>query len=326
MIYYFHILFRERRTLLFLILGSIFLLGWSIGYSGIASVFGISAANGIIKYRTAAILSAVFVFAGAYFGGYKGLENVNSMIHIENLELKIVIAISAALTGIILAQFGISVSITQGIIGALVAAGFIAGDINLKILFNIVLGWVLTPLGGVLFGFLFYKSIRPFFNKIKSLFIQQIVVKMFALIVGIYGSYALGANNFAVVAGPFFDKQTGASLLTILTIGALSMSVGALIYSRKIADTVGKKITVLEPVGVIVAMFAQSTTVWIYSLFGIPVSASQAIVGGVIGVGFAGNSHFVSWKTMLKMILGWLITPLMSGLIVTVVHFLLFRI
>lgn len=303
------------------ILIAVFSLGWSIGYSGVASIFGVSAANGLIKYRISAILSAIFIFIGAYLGGYKGLENVSSMTTIKDPKLEIIIAISAALTGILLAQFGISVSITQGIIGAITAAGLIAGEINWGILLRIILGWFLTPVGGIILGLLFYKALKLFFNKIKTLFVQQVVIRILSVIVGIYGSYALGANNFSVVVGPFFSHQS--SSILIIFIGALSMSCGAIVYSKKITNTVGKKITVLDPVGVIVAMFAQSTTVWIYSLVGVPVSVSQAIVGGVMGVGFAGNSHLVSWRTMLKMVIGWISTPVISGIMVVLIYRLL---
>jgi len=323
MIYYFHYKRRSVMPLLLWISIAVFLLGWSIGYSGVASIFGVSTANGIIRYRTSAILSAVFVFIGAYFGGHRGLENVSSMIFIEDPRLEIIIAISAALTGIILAQFGISVSITQGIIGAITAAGLMAGNVNWTILYQIILGWILTPISGIILGLLFYKLFKPFFNKIKSLFIQQTTIKILSIIVGVYGSYALGANNFAVVVGPFFSHQSDSILIII---GALSFSFGAIIYSRRITNTVGRKITVLDPLGVIIAMFAQSTTVWIYSLLGIPVSVSQAIVGGVIGVGLAGSSRLVSWGTMLKMIIGWLFTPIMSGVMVAFIYLLLTKI
>jgi len=273
--------------LLLWILIAVFSLGWSIGYSGVASIL------------------------------HKGLENVSSMVAIQDPRLEIIIAISAALTGILLAQFGISVSITQGIIGAITAAGLMAGEINRDILFQIILGWILTPVGGIILGLLFYKTLKPFFNKIKSLFVQQMVIRILSIVVGIYGSYALGANNFAVVVGPFFSYQSHSILIFI---GALSMSCGAIIYSKRITNTVGKKITILDPVGVIVAMFAQSTTVWIYSLVGVPVSVSQAIVGGVIGVGLAGRSHLVSWRTMLKMITGWIFTPVISGMMVIFIY------
>jgi len=68
----------------------------------------------------------------------------------------------------------------------------------------------------------------------------------------------------------------------------------------------------------VIAVFGESVTVWIYALIGVPVSTSQAIVGAVIGAGLARGSVNVNAKTIKKIVLGWLETPLVSGVLAAV--------
>jgi PiT family inorganic phosphate transporter len=60
---------------------------------------------------------------------------------------------------------------------------------------------------------------------------------------------------------------------------------------------------------------AHSITVWVYSVVGIPVSSSQAIVGAVIGLGYARGAKLSNPRIVLNIVLAWVATPLVAGLI-----------
>ena len=67
-------------------------------------------------------------------------------------------------------------------------------------------------------------------------------------------------------------------------------------------------------------MLGMSTTVWIYSLIGIPVSTSQAIVGAVIGAGFARGSKVADRKMLVRIVLGWVQTPVIAGAVSATIY------
>jgi PiT family inorganic phosphate transporter len=48
---------------------------------------------------------------------------------------------------------------------------------------------------------------------------------------------------------------------------------------------------------------------------GVPVSSSQAIVGGVTGIGLVKGAKTVSKRTLIEIAVGWVSTPLICGLI-----------
>jgi len=113
-------------------------------------------------------------------------------------------------------------------------------------------------LGGMLFGFISHKSFSPLFNKIGSIVMQERIMKIMALIIGCYGSYALGANNVANITGVFVN-QIGVEAATL--IGGVAIALGVITFSRRVMFTVGKKITPLDPFSSMIAILGESLTV-----------------------------------------------------------------
>ncbi|WP_206076037.1 inorganic phosphate transporter, partial [Marinitoga lauensis] len=212
---------------------------------------------------------------------------------------------SAAVTVTIMTYFGVPVSSSQAIVGSIMAIGLIEGGVNWAIILKLILAWVGTPIGGMIFGFISYKILSIPFNKIKSIYIKERSIQIATLIIGAYGAYSLGANNVANITG-VFAGTIGVS--TAALVGGLAISFGVLTYSYKVMMTVGKQIIELDYFSALIAVLGESITVWIYALLGIPVSTSQAIVGAVIGAGYARGSRLANKKVLLKILSAWVNT------------------
>ena len=110
----------------------------------------------------------------------------------------------------------------------------------------------------------------------------------------------------------------GSGLLTPFegaVIGSLSIAGGVLTYSRKVMTTIGKKITYLDEYSAFIAELSEAITVEISTQAGVPVSTSQAIVGGVVGVGLVKGARTVSKRTLIEIGIGWISTPILAGII-----------
>ncbi len=137
---------------------------------------------------------------------------------------------------------------------------------------------------------------------------------MVLIVVGCYGAYSLGANNVANVTGIYIE--TG--LLNIpqaLIIGSLSICLGAITYSKRVMQTVGEKLVKLDPFSAFVAVLSMSIILNIYAIVGVPVSSSQAIVGGVLGIGFVKGVKTINLKTLTNIVIGWITTPLIAMMV-----------
>ena len=97
--------------------------------------------------------------------------------------------------------------------------------------------------------------------------------------------------------------------------GGLAIVLGIMTWGYKVIETIGSEITRLLPIMALSAQLASSVNVQIYTLFGIPVSTSHSIVGAIVGVGLVRGIRVLNFRIMKDMILCWLATPFISGII-----------
>ena len=206
---------------------------------------------------------------------------------------------------------GLPSSATQAVVGAIVGIGIFRGVVDSSGLIKIGISWIGTPIGAIIFSIILYKVISYFFRKFLNIQNQDRFIKTLTWIVGIYGSYALGANNTANVTGALVGRLFNINILAL--IGGLSIAFGILTYGKKVMYTVGSKIIDLSHFSSMITIFSASLTVWIYSVVGVPVSSSQAIVGAVIGIGIVTGTRTFNFKIIKRIIFGWVGTPLISG-------------
>jgi PiT family inorganic phosphate transporter len=86
-------------------------------------------------------------------------------------------------------------------------------------------------------------------------------------------------------------------------------------------ETVGKKLVRLDSFSALVVLLAEAVTVHIYTLIGVPVSTSQAVIGAVLGVGVVKGINTVSGRTLANILIAWLFTPVLAGFIAFALHF-----
>ncbi|WP_367356331.1 anion permease, partial [Mesotoga sp.] len=267
--------------------------------------------RGLVKYRLAVVLSAIFILIGALLEGSRGLETISS-VSSQTLLTASVSTIGAAISMTLMTYLGIPSSSSQAMMGAILGIGILNSTVDWSVLTKVVICWITTPIGAAIGSFFLYKIFAVMFRRIRTVQAQDLSLKIGALIIGAYGSYALGANNVANVTGPFAGII---SLEVAALVGGLSIALGVLTFSKRVMYTVGKQITSLDHFSAVIATFSQAITVWIYALIGVPVSTSQAIVGAVIGAGLARGSRDINYKILRNIALGWLQTPLIAGLV-----------
>jgi PiT family inorganic phosphate transporter len=155
-----------------------------------------------------------------------------------------------------------------------------------------------------------------------DLFQSDILLRVLLIAAGSYAAYALGANNVANVTAVF----VGAGRLNIFwatLVGGLSIAFGILTFSRPVMDTVGNKLVRLDPFSALIVVLAEAITVHAYTLVGVPVSTSQALIGAVLGVGLVKGINTVSKQTMAGILLAWFLTPTIACFISIALYFVI---
>lgn len=297
--------------IIFYILPALF-FGWSLGSNAAGNIFGPPVASKLIKYQHAIVISAFFIVIGAILQGKSGMETMKQ-VSSNSLLLSSISVLSAAMTMTLMTFLKVPVSSSQAIIGAIIGINLVTGNtVNWAVLLKVFSAWVGTPLGGMILGYISYKILIRFYRKIKSIVLQDRILKIMTIIFGCAGSYALGANNVANITG-VFSEQIG--ILNATIIGGLAIAFGVLTFSKRVMYAVGKDIANLDYFSSAIVVLAESLTVWIYAIIGIPVSTSQAVLGALIGTGFAAGNVRINKMQIIKVVIAWVNTPISAGIL-----------
>jgi len=283
-------------------------MGWGLGSNHAATVFGPQVIAGSIRYRTATILAAIFILVGALLEGPKCFKTVGGVTNLI-AGSAFVATLSAALMIHLMNYLKIPVSTTEAIVGALIGIGLLQHtEIHYKTLTKIFTCWVINPFAAIIIAYLLYKFLAFVWQKrVKNLMVFNRVVGILSIIIGCYAAYSLGANNVANATGAFYKTGvfTHHEEFMLALFGGVSISLGILTYSRRVMETVGKNITLLDPFSALVAILAGALILHLFAQLHIPVSSSQAIVGAVVGVGLVKGTRAIHKKTLIKIVWGW---------------------
>ncbi len=296
---------------MFSVLGGIY-FGWSLGANDAANVFGTAVHTRVLRFWVAILLLAIFVMIGSVLEGPKCMALMGKVASIP-MDRVMTITIAAAITMTILTILAIPSSSSQAIMGSVLGSAFMGGNPDLSVVLKAVICWIGTPVGAALVAYIIYRAADLFFKRLgPSRF--DLVIKAGVVVSGCYAAYALGANNVANVTGVY----VAAGLLTPViaaVIGGASIVLGAATFSKRVMETVGAKITLLGPLSGWIAILAEAITIHFYTQLGVPVSSSQAIVGAVVGIGLVRGIQAVNKKMLIQIAIGWVVTPLVAGML-----------
>jgi PiT family inorganic phosphate transporter len=131
--------------------------------------------------------------------------------------------------------------------------------------------------------------------------------------------FAHGANDVSLTVAPLTIvhslvvhgnqpiSSTGYPVWIVL-LGCFGVVCGFLIYGRRVIETVGSSITALTPSRAFAATLAAATTVVVATSIGIPVSATQTLVGSVLGVGLARGIGALNLIVIRNIFTSWILT------------------
>ncbi len=334
----------------FFYLSSGLFMGWALGANNMANVFGSAVGTKMIKFRTAAILCSIFVILGCVFGGGGTSETIGKLASITTLAGSFVAALAAGISVWVMTKAGLPVSTTQAIVGSIIGWCLFVGEaINYTLLGQIMIGWVACPLLAAGFSMVMMFLVKWYLRTFPiPLFRLDMYTRIGLILAGIFGSYALGANNIANVMGvfmnsvPFSDISlfggglTFASYQQLFLLGGIAIMFGVIFDSKQVIDTIGKGIFKMTPVAALVVVISHSLVLFLFSSKSIynflsshglptiplvPVSSAEAIIGAIVGIALLQKGRGLKWRTLLNIGGAWALTPIIS---ITISFFAMF--
>ena len=317
-------------------------LGWTLGANDASNVFGSAVGSKLIRFKQAAIIASIFVILGAVLQGAGGSQTLGKLGSVDALGGAFTVALAAGFSVFWMTKLKLPVSTSQAIVGAIIGWNFFTNNpTDINSLTKIVTTWISGPILGGIFAVLLFLLLRFILKKSKIHFIKlDGYIKYGLLIVGAFGSYSLGANNIANVVGVFVPSAPNISIdfglfimngtQLLFLAGGVSIAIGILTYSRRVMMTVGDSLMRLNAETALVVVLSHSLVLFIFSSQNlsnffvniglpaiplVPVSSSQAIVGAIVGIGILKGGKNIQLKVIGKIALGWVVTPVIAGLI-----------
>lgn len=315
-------------------------LGWSLGANDASNIFGTAVGTKMLRFTAAAVIASIFLVLGAVFSGQNTAETLNTLGEVNTLAAAFTVSLSSALAVLMMLKSGISVSISQAIVGGIIGWNvYNHKPTDTETLTNICATWIFCPIISGVIAVGLYICIKKLLHhsKIHVLW-QDMAVRVGMILTTALGGFALGANNMANVVGVFIDSNvlsplklgdiyTLSSTQVLFLLGAIAACVGIFTYSQKAIKTVGKNVLSFSPTVAWIVILSQSLVLILFSsenlenflismnlppLPAVPVSSTQAVIGAIVGIGLVKGGKGIKWSLILRVVSGWVATPVIA--------------
>ena len=226
-------------------------------------------------------------------------------------------------------SFGIPTSMTLALVGAMLGWVLVGGGqsaIHWAGVARILLGVPLSVLGGGALALIVYGTIRRFLGNRPNASLLDIA--RFQFVTAAFQAFAYGANDMEktvglIAVGMSFSNHAQAVAFSSAApiIGAfVSFYLGALIGGSRVAGRVGLGVLKVRPMQALSQQLASGGVVAVLAVAGAPVSMTQTIDGGLVGVGAALRASSVRWGIVREMLGSWLLTLPLALAVTAVLH------
>ena len=282
----------------------------------------------VLKPRYAVMWAALFNFIAFLFFGVHVARTIGSGI--VSVQIVTDRVIFAALTGAIMWNVitwlaGIPSSSSHALVGGLVGAGLAKAGLSAIVWGGVsqtAAGIFMSPLFGFLLALLLVLAVSWLFVKVRPGAVDRTFRSAQFVSASLY-SLGHGGNDaqktMGIIAVLLFAHSGGKGAFHIPLWVVLScqaaMALGTLFGGWRIVHTMGSKITRLSPMQGFCAETGGAITLFAATYLGVPVSTTHTITGAIVGVGAARRTSAVRWGVARRIVVAWVITMPMAGLI-----------
>jgi len=318
---------------------------YSNGFHDAANAIATVVSTKVLTPRQAIAMAAFFNLTGALLGGAvastigKGLVDAN----VVNMVTVLCALIAAFAWNITTWWFGLPSSSSHALIGGLCGAALATAHDNWSVIKwnnglwpKVVVPMITSPLAGFIFGgllmFLLFIALHQFTPHFVHSLFGRLQILSAAWMAHSHGTNdaqkTMGIITLALFTGTkagSFDHLPGwlSFLITptfvlpawVVTLCAITMSVGTAAGGWRIIRTLGHRMVKLQPVHGFAAETTAALIIQSASYYGVPLSTTHVISTSIIGVGMVKRFGGMKWIVVERIIWAWIFTLPASGVI-----------
>ena len=225
---------------------------------------------------------------------------------------------------------GIPSSSSHALVGGLVGAGLAKAGLQAIVWDGVTktaLGIVVSPAFGFLMALVLVFAVTWLFVRARPAAVDRLFRSLQFVSASLY-SLGHGGNDaqktMGVIAVLLYAHGGAHGAFSVPLWVVLScqaaMALGTLSGGWRIVHTMGSRITRLSPMQGFCAETGGAITLFAATYLGVPVSTTHTITGAIVGVGAARRTSAVRWGVARGIVVAWVITMPMAGLIAAALY------
>jgi len=275
----------------------------------------------VLSPRYAVMWAAFFNFIAFLFFGLHVANTIGKgIIDIAIVDKPIIFGtlVGACSWNIITWYLGLPTSSSHSLIGGMIGAAMVKVGSKALVwegIIKTVAFIIVSPVVGLVLGLLFGISVYWLFRRSAPLKVDHIFRKG-QLISAAFYSLGHGGNDAQKTMGIIAILLFSAGLLgntffvplwVVLACHA-AIALGTMFGGWRIVKTMGQKVAKIKPIDGFCAELSASTTLFISTALGIPVSTTHTITGAIMGIGSLRRLSAVRWGVARRIVWAWILT------------------
>jgi len=302
------------------------LFDFTNGFHDAANAVGTSISTRALSPKSALVIAAVLNFVGALLSTHIAATVCNGIVLPQVVTLPMVLSglVAAIVWNLITWYFGIPSSSSHCLVGGIAGAVFVGFGasgvqwmgIAMKVLLPTVVSPILGFIAGCVFNAVLSRTIgqmQP--HKVTSRFrhLQLYSACGMALSHGLNDAQkTMGIITLALFASHSIQAPDVPNWVKLVC--AIVMGLGTFAGGKRIIATLGSKIFRLTAVDGFSAQTAGASVLQLAAHWGLPVSTTHVVTASIMGVGASHNVKAVRWGVTRNILMAWVLTLPISGL------------
>jgi PiT family inorganic phosphate transporter len=306
------------------------------GFHDTGNAMATSIASGALKPKVAVGLAAVLNLAGAFMSTAVAATIAKGLIdgHIVTLELVFAGLVGGIVWNLLTWLLGIpsssSHALIGGVVGATIAAvgghGVIWKGVVSHVLIPAVVAAILAIGVGAIATWLVYRVTRGLDSARTAAGFRYGQWGSASLVALAHGTgdaqKTMGIIFLALMSYGSLGKGAVAPPLWVIVACAVSMALGTYLGGWRIIRTLGKGLVEIESPQGMAAESSSAAVILLSTHFGYALSTTQVCTGSVLGSGLGKPGGEVRWGVAGRMVVAWLVTLPLAGLVGAVTYWI----
>ena len=299
------------------------------GFHDSANSIATSVSTRALSPRNAVAMAAVLNFVGA-FASFKVAATVaKGIVNSDAITLKILLAglVGAIAWNLITWYLGFPSSSSHALIGGVMGSAIMADGWNViqwsGLWHKVLKPSLIAPFAGLAVAFILMTVIVWVIRRRSPAKVGRVFRKL-QLFSGGFVAFTHGTNDaqktmgiiaLALVSAGDLNANFTRPPTWVILAAALSMAAGTYAGGWRIIRTLGTRIAKIDPPQGFAAQTACASILWTTAHLGYPISTTHVISGSVMGSGATRGLHGVRWGVAGNIVLAWVVTIPMAGLV-----------